>query len=111
MITRYALFEGSVKPGQTEAFRAAVKERLVPLWTQFPGATEVRVMFSDDRDEGAPEFPLILAISYADEAGMNAALESPFRFQSKDVTGEIVDEYFDGRIHHHVTQRNDFATG
>ena len=56
MITRYALFEGAVKPGQTEAFRTAVKDRLVPLWTQFPGASEVRVMFSDDRDEGAPEF-------------------------------------------------------
>ena len=54
MITRFALFEGAVKPGQTEAFRAAVLERLVPLWRQFPGSTDVRVMFSDDRDEGAP---------------------------------------------------------
>ncbi len=109
MITRFALFEGSVKPGQIEAFRAAVQERLVPLWTQFPGNTDVRVMFSDDRDEGAPEFPLILAISYPDEATMTAALDSPFRFQSKDVTGQIVDEYFEGRIHHHVTQRHEYV--
>ncbi|MFK7877108.1 MAG: hypothetical protein AB8B71_15205 [Paracoccaceae bacterium] len=111
MITRYAMFEGTVKPGMTDAFRAAVQERLVPLWTKFPGATEVRVMFSEDRDEGAPEFPLILAIGYADEAGMNSALESPFRFQSKDVTGEIVAEYFEGRIHHHVTLCHDFPVG
>ncbi len=109
MITRFALFEGAVKPGQTEAFRAAVLERLVPLWRQFPGSTDVRVMFSDDRDEGAPEFPLILAISYGDEAAMESALESPFRFQSKDVTGEIVAEFFDGRIHHHVTQKHEFV--
>jgi len=108
MITRFALFEGSVKSGYTEAFRAAVKERLVPLWTQFPGKTEVRVMFSDDRDEGAPEFPLILAISYPDIATMEAALEAPARYQSKEVTGEIVAEFFDGRIHHHVTQLNDY---
>ena len=66
MITRYALFEGSVKPGMRDAFRAAVSERLVPLWKQFPGAQEVRVMFGEERDEGAPEFPLILAISYPD---------------------------------------------
>jgi len=109
MITRFALFEGAVKPGQTEAFRAAVLDRLVPLWSQFPGNTDVRVMFSDDRDEGAPEFPLILAISYPDEAVMTAALDSPFRAQSRDVTGEIVDEFFDGRIHHHVTQRHEFT--
>lgn len=106
MITRFALFEGSVKIGQTEAFRAAVLDRLVPLWRQFPGNTDVRVMFSDDRDEGAPEFPLILAITYPNEAAMEDALNSPFRAKSRDVTGEIVAEYFDGRIHHHVTQLN-----
>lgn len=108
MITRFALFEGAVKPGQTDAFRAAVLDRLVPLWKQFPGNTDVRVMFSDDRDEGAPEFPLILAITYPDAAAMEGALDSPFRAQSRDVTGEIVAEHFDGRIHHHVTQLNEF---
>ena len=108
MITRFALFEGTVKSGQVDAFRTAVKERLVPLWTQFPGNTDVRVMFSDDRDEGAPEFPLILAITYPDTATMDAALEAPARFQSKEVTGQIVEQFFDGRIHHHVTQLNEY---
>ncbi|MCY6379721.1 antibiotic biosynthesis monooxygenase [Hoeflea prorocentri] len=109
MITRYALFEGQVHDGQTQAFRDAVLERLVPLWKQFPGALEVRVMFSEERDEGAPEFPLILAISYADRAAMDSALSSPARSQSRDVTGEIVAEFFDGRIHHHVTEANLFS--
>lgn len=108
MITRFALFEGSVKAGQSEAFRAAVLDRLVPLWRQFPGQTAVRVMFSEDRDAGAPEFPLILAISYPDKTTMEAALNSPARAQSKEVTGEIVTAYFDGRIHHHVMQANEF---
>ena len=76
MITRFAMFEGTVKPGQTDAFRSAVKERLVPLWTQFPGNSDVRVMFGEERDEGAPEFPLILAITYPDRDAMTAALDS-----------------------------------
>ena len=109
MITRFALFEGAVNEGQTEAFRDAVLSRLVPLWKQFPGNTDVRVMFSEDRDAGAPEFPLILAISYPDAATMDAALDSPARHQSKNVTGEIVAEFFEGRIHHHVTALNAFA--
>ncbi|MDB2408016.1 hypothetical protein N9W17_05820 [Jannaschia sp.] len=108
MMTRFALFEGSLKPGSKDAFRAAVLERLVPLWRQFPGNTDVRVMFGEERDEGAPEFPLILAISYPDRAAMDGALASPFRAQSRDVTGEIVAEHFDGRIHHHVTERHAF---
>ena len=39
---------------------------------------------------------------------MTAALDSPFRAQSRDVTGEIVAEHFEGRIHHHVTERHEF---
>jgi len=109
MITRFALFEGSVKPGKTEAFRTAVKERLVPLWTQFPGNSDVRVMFGEERDEGAPEFPLILAISYPDRTAMAGALESDARDRSREVTGEIVSEFFEGRIHHHVTEANAYA--
>lgn len=108
MITRFALFEGTVKDGKTAEFRAAVKERLVPLWTQFTGNCGVRVMFGEDRDEGAPEFPLILAITYPDMATMERALEAPARFQSKEVTGEIVEAFIEGRIHHHVTELNAF---
>jgi len=110
MITRFAMFEGAVKTGQTDAFRAAVLARLVPLWKQFPGNTDVRVMFSEDRDAGAPEFPLILAITYPDADTMTAALDSPARHQSREVTGEIVREFFDGRIHHHVTELNNFVS-
>lgn len=109
MITRFALFEGNVQEDKIEAFRAAVLERLVPVWKQFPGNIAVRVMFSDERDEGAPEFPLILAITYPDTAAMESALDSPARFQSKDITGEIVDEFFKGKIHHHVTQMNEYS--
>ncbi|WP_306144657.1 hypothetical protein [Roseibium sp. MMSF_3412] len=109
MITRFALFEGSVKSGKTPEFRAAVTERLVPLWRQFPGNSDVRVMFGEDRDEGAPEFPLILAITYPDKETMAGALESDARNQSREVTGEIVSEFFDGRIHHHVTEANEYT--
>ena len=76
MITRYALFEGSAKPGMTESFRSAVLDRLVPLWKQFASAQKVRVMFGEERDEGASEFPLILAISYPDRAAMDQACKA-----------------------------------
>ena len=108
MITRYAVFEGSLRDGAREAFRQAVLDRLVPLWTQFPGNTDVRVTFGEERDEGAPEYPLILAITYPDRDAMAQALESAPRHRSREVTGEIVAAYFDGRIHHHVTEAHAF---
>lgn len=109
MITRFAFFEGQVKAGQTDAFRSAVTERLVPLWRQFPGNVDVRVMFGEERDAGAPEFPLILAITYPDRAAMDGALASDVRNRSRDLTGEIVEQFFDGRIHHHVTEANEYV--
>ena len=111
MITRYAFFEGTVRDGETEAFRNHVNDHLVPLWTQFPGNTDTRVMFGEDRDEGAPEFPLILAITYPDIETMDKALESDVRYASKDATGVLIEKYFTGTIHHHVMKASEFPGG
>jgi hypothetical protein len=107
MIIRYALFEGTIHAGKEEAFRAYVKEKLVPLWTQFPGATEVRVLDGTDRDEGAPVYAMALAIRYPDMKTCSAALESPVRFESREVTKGLL-EMFTGRVHHHVFDANEY---
>ena len=103
MITRYALFEGSVAQGQTEAFRAAVLEEILPVWKQFPGALSIRVTFGDSRDDGAPEFPLILAIDWKDMETVEAFLDNPIRMQGRAATEAVMARFFTGRIHHHVT--------
>lgn len=108
MITRYALFEGTVKPGQTEAFRAAVMDEILPKWKQFPGALDVRVSFAEARDDGAPEFPMILAINYPSLEAVEAALASPVRTQARAATESVLSRFFEGRIHHHVTVANEF---
>ena len=103
MITRLALFDGAVHPGQTDAFRAAVLDELLPLWRAFPGATEVRVCFADSRDAGAPDYPLILAVTYPDGPTLDAALASPVRAESRAATERVLARFFTGRVHHHVT--------
>lgn len=109
MITRYALFEGTVKAGQTEDFRKAIIETVLPKWKQFPGALDVRVSFAESRDDGAPEYPMILAINYPDLAAVEAALASPVRAESRAATEAVLSRYFEGRVHHHVTIANEFA--
>jgi hypothetical protein len=109
MITRYALFEGTVAPGQTEAFRAAVLAEILPVWRRFPGALAIHVTFADDRDEGAPEFPLILAIDWPDRATVDAFLDHPIRKEGRAATEAVLARFFKGRIHHHVTTALSFA--
>ena len=108
MIIRYALFEGEIHSGREAEFRAFVKDRLVPLWTQFPGAVEVRVLDGTDRDAGAPHYAMALAIRYPDMAACERALASPVRAQSREVTGELL-TMFTGRVHHHVFEASEYA--
>jgi len=109
MIIRYALFEGRIHAGREDEFRAFVKENLVPLWTQFPGAEEVRVLDGMDRDDGAPEYAMALAIRYPDMDAVHAALASDVRVQSREVTGELL-KLFTGRVHHHLFDATEYKT-
>lgn len=109
MITRYALFEGRIKDGQTAAFREAVMDVILPKWKQFPGALDVRVSFAEARDEGAPEYPMILAVNYPDLAAVDAALASSVRTEARAATEQVLSQFFEGRVHHHVTLANEFV--
>lgn len=108
MITRYALFEGTIAAGQEQAFRAAVLSELLPTWQAFPGATAVRVTFADARDDGAPEIPMILATDYPDQSALDTALASPQRLASRAATQRVLAPFFTGRIHHHVMTAHEY---
>ena len=101
MFIRCAFFEGKVKLGCEEAFASFVKERLVPLWTKFPGATEVRVLRQQESDTDEPHYAMVLAIKYPDRAAIEEALKSDVRAKSREETAELV-KMFDGRIFHTV---------
>ena len=101
MLIRCAFFEGHVKPGHEEAFALFVKNRLVPLWTKFPGAQEVRVLRQAESDTEEPHYPMVLQIRYPNSAAIEKALKSDVRNQSRAETVELV-KMFDGRIFHTV---------
>lgn len=101
MFIRCAFFEGRVKPGCEDDFARFVKDRLVPLWTKFPGAEEVRVLRQQDSDTAEPHYAMVLAIKYPSLAAIDEALKSGVRNQSRAETAELV-KMFDGRIFHTV---------
>jgi hypothetical protein len=107
MITRFALFEGHVDPTDTEGFRSAVLNEILPHWKSFPGVISVRICFTNERDEGAPELPLFLAISYPNRAAVDIALASPQRALAVAATESVLARFFKGRVHHHITEAHE----
>ena len=105
MITRFAMFEGVIQAGKEAEFRAAILDQLLPKWQDFPGARAVRVCFTDDADDGAPAFPLIMEIDYDGREAVTTALNSPARTIGKNATEALLPRFFKGRIHHHVTTK------
>lgn len=101
MIIRQAFFEGSIHAGKEHEFKAYVAEKLMPMWLAFPGIKEVRVLYAIERDDGAPSYPMVLSTAYESREALAAALESPIRYESREMTKGLM-EMFDGHIHHHV---------
>ena len=89
-MTRLAIFEGRVKPGQEAAMRAYVEAELAPLWRQFQPSEEVRVLYAAE----AGDYPLVLAVTYADHAAMETALDTLARYQSRDMLPAFYERFF-----------------
>ncbi len=109
MIIRCAFFEGKVHAGKEDAFKNFVCEKLVPLWTRFPGAEEVRVLHQMESDASHPHYAMILSIRYPSMADIEKALQSDVRNQSRLVTQDLL-KLFDGRIFHTVFEASHYAT-
>ncbi len=53
MLTRVAVFEGSITEGSEYEFFAAVAARLEPIWRSFSNVEDVRVLRTRNTDPGA----------------------------------------------------------
>jgi antibiotic biosynthesis monooxygenase (ABM) superfamily enzyme len=108
MFIRCAFFQGQVRPGHEEAFTRYVREQLVPLWTQFPGAEEVRVLRQLESDVADPRFEMVLSIRYPSRAAIEVALASEVRQRSREVSKGLL-EMFDGTVFHTVFEAGQAA--
>lgn len=107
MYIRCAFFRGRVRPGSEETFTHFVRDKLVPLWSRFPGADEVRVLRQEEADVAEPHYAMVLAIRYPSRAAIEEALASEARTKSRAVTAELV-PLFDGDIFHTVFRADEF---
>jgi hypothetical protein len=109
MYKRLAFFEGTISHGREAEFDAYIRERLVPLWTQFPGATRVEVLREVEAEDGSHRYPLVLQTTYPDRGAIENALASKVRYESREATKGLL-AMFEGRIFHVVYKLDDYAT-
>lgn len=105
MITRTAIFEGTIKPGCEDAFFSGF-EALLPLWKRFPHAINVRLLRVTAADPGAPPIVLVQQIDYPSEAAVAEALASPVRAEARAATLELM-KLFEGRLYHLLSPTRD----
>jgi hypothetical protein len=110
MFKRLAYFEGSIHAGREAEFDAYIVERLVPLWTRFPGATRVEVLREVEAEGGSHRYPLVLQTTYPSRGAIEAALASSVRTQSREMTKGLL-AMFTGRVFHVVYELQSYPAG
>jgi len=108
MYKRLAFFEGAIAHGREAEFDAYIKDRLVPLWTQFPGATRVETLREVEAEDGSHRYPLVLQTTYPTRGAIEKALASKVRLESREMTKGLL-AMFEGRVFHVVYELNDYA--
>jgi hypothetical protein len=108
MFIRCAFFRGTVKPGMEEAFTQYIRRELVPLWTRFPGAQEVRVLRQSESDVSDPHLALVLSVRFPTRESIDQALASEVRMQSKEVSKALI-AMFDGTVFHTIFKADEYG--
>lgn len=85
-----------------DRFFEYVRQRMLPVWTSFPGLRDLRVSTASSPEKGV-EYPLHTSFTFEDEAALEAALASPERQESLMRTKDLM-TMFEGRIFHVLTR-------
>ena len=101
MLTRTAIYEGTIKPGREEEFFRRVRDELEPMWRRFPNVKAVRVQRTTTADADCRPIAMILEMDFDDREAIEACMASSIRPESHAATEEVM-KLFDGRFYHLV---------
>ena len=90
MLTRTAIYEGTIQAGREEEFFRRVREDLEPLWRRFPHVKAVRVQRTATADEDCRPIAMILEMDFEDMAAIEDCLASDIRPQAHEATEEVM---------------------
>jgi hypothetical protein len=103
MLTRVAIYEGTIETGKEEEFFGQVKSKLEPMWRRFPNVTGVRVLRVTQSDPGALQVPMILEMDFPSMEAIQECLHSDILPQAHQATLDVL-KLFKGRFYHLITE-------
>ena len=103
MLTRTAIYEGTIHEGKEEEFFRRVRDELEPMWRRFPNAMAVRVQRTIHSDPAARPIAMILEMDFPDMRAIDECMASNIRPESHEATEKVM-TLFDGRFYHYVTE-------
>ena len=103
MLTRTAVYEGTIKTGREEEFFRRVRDELEPLWRKFPNVISIRVQRTKTMDKGARPIAMILEMDFPDMKAIDDCMASKIRPESHEATEKVM-TLFEGRFYHYVTE-------
>ena len=103
MLTRTAIYEGSIHSGHEDEFFRRVHDELEPLWARFPHVAAVRVQRIRSADKDARPIAMILEMDFHDMAAIEDCLASPIRPESHEATMRVM-QLFEGRFYHVIAE-------
>ena len=110
MLTRVAIYEGTIEPGTEDAFFSDVAHRLEPIWRSFPNVLDVRVQRVLSADRGAIPILMVLEMDFADMAALEQSLASDIKTTSHALTLEVL-KPFNGRFFHFIADSHSVPAG
>jgi hypothetical protein len=110
MLTRVAIFEGSIESGSESTFFTQVRERLEPIWRSFPYVQDVRVLRAEQSDPGAIPIVMVLEMDFLDVDAIHASLASDIKTKAHETTLEVL-KPFNGRFFHFIAESRSLGTG
>ena len=103
MLTRTAIYEGTIKAGHEEEFFRRVRDELEPMWRRFPNVKAVRVQRTTTADKDCPPIAMILEMDFEDMKAIEDSMASKIRPESHAATKNVM-QLFDGRFYHLVAE-------
>lgn len=103
MLTRTAIYEGTIKAGHEGEFFRRVRDELEPMWRRFPNVKAVRVQRTITADKDCPPIAMILEMDFEDMKAIEDCMASKIRPESHAATEKVM-QLFDGRFCHLVAE-------
>lgn len=110
MLTRIAIFEGTITADGEDAFFQQVREHLEPIWRSFPHVQDVRVLRTRQADPGAIPIVMVLEMDFPDLGAIHTALASDIKTRAHTATLEVL-KPFNGRFFHLIAESRSPGAG